>query len=71
MTRKKVERAPSPKPATKGELVALQFTAEQCEQMEKAAKAMNQSVSEWIRDAIEMKIFRTPGTKRDGASRIH
>jgi hypothetical protein len=43
--------------------VPVSFSAEERDLVEQAAKAKNQSVSEWITDAIEVKICRTLGDK--------
>jgi hypothetical protein len=49
---RKVGRPKLPKGEAKGRIVPVRFTADDLKAMAAAAKASNQSVSEWIRDTI-------------------
>jgi hypothetical protein len=70
-TQKPAQRPTAAKGEAKGEMVTLQFSEQDRKRMELAAQAQNQSVSDWIRDAIEIKIRNTPGPRPKGVSRIH
>jgi hypothetical protein len=54
--RKKVGRPKMPKGEAKGRIVPVRFTAEDLKVMEAQAKASNQTVSEWIRSAVNAAI---------------
>ena len=50
---KKVGRPKLPKGAAKGKIVALRFSADEVKRLGAAAKAKRQTVSEWMRVAID------------------
>jgi len=53
---KKVGRPKLPKGEAKGKIVPIRFNAENLKRVEKAAKAKNLSVSEWIRSTLEANL---------------
>jgi len=53
---KKVGRPKLPKGEAKGRIVPVRFTADDLKAMAAAAKAKNQSVSEWIRGTIHANL---------------
>jgi len=55
---KKVGRPKLPKGEAKGRIVPVRFTGEALKAMEAAAKANNQSLSEWIRTTTHAAITR-------------
>jgi len=54
--RKKAGRPKLPKGEAKGRIVPVRFTVEDLKVMEAQAKASNQTVSEWIRSAVNAAI---------------
>ena len=50
---KKVGRPKLPKGEAKGRIVPVRFTVEALKSVEQAAKAKDQTVSEWIRNTLE------------------
>ena len=52
-SRKRVGRPKLPKGTAKGRIVPVRFTADDLKAMAAAAKAKDQSVSEWIRGTIQ------------------
>jgi predicted HicB family RNase H-like nuclease len=52
----KVGRPKLPKGAAKGRIVPVRFTPDDLRAIEAAAKANNQSVSEWVRSTINATI---------------
>lgn len=56
---KKVGRPRLPKGEAKGNIVALRFNADDLRRVEIAAKIGNQSVSEWIRNAVNTALLQT------------
>ena len=55
---RKVGRPKLPKGEAKGKIVPVRFTAEDLKSMVAAAKASNQTVSEWIRGTLNAAIQR-------------
>jgi len=53
---KKVGRPKLPKGEAKGRIVPVRFTAEDLKALETAAKAKDQTVSEWIRSTVSAKL---------------
>jgi predicted HicB family RNase H-like nuclease len=53
---KKVGRPKLPKGEAKGKLVALRLSASDVKRIGAAAKASNQSVSQWIRSTLEASL---------------
>lgn len=53
---RKPGRPKLPKGQAKGRIVPVRFTAEGIKAVEQAAKAKNQTVSEWIRSTLEAAI---------------
>jgi predicted HicB family RNase H-like nuclease len=53
---RKVGRPKLPKSEAKGKIVPVRFTASALKIMEAAARANNQSLSEWIRSTIDATI---------------
>jgi predicted HicB family RNase H-like nuclease len=53
---KKVGRPKLPKGEAKGKIVAIRFASEQIEAITAAAKARNQTVSQWIRGTLNAAI---------------
>lgn len=53
---RKVGRPKLPKGEAKGKIVPIRFNAENLKRVEKAAKAKNLSVSEWIRRTLEANL---------------
>jgi len=53
---KKVGRPKLPKGEAKGKIVPVRFTSEALRAVESAAKANNQTVSEWIRSTLNAAI---------------
>jgi hypothetical protein len=53
---RKVGRPRMPKGEAKGRIVPVRFTADDLKAMAGAAKAKNQSVSEWIRGTIHANL---------------
>jgi uncharacterized protein (DUF1778 family) len=51
-----VGRPKLPKGAAKGRIVPVRFTADDLKAIEAAAKANNQTVSEWVRSTIHATI---------------
>lgn len=51
-TRKKVGRPKLPKGEAKGRIVPVRFKADDLRTIEAAARAKNQTVSEWVRSTI-------------------
>jgi hypothetical protein len=54
--KRKVGRPRLPNGAAKGRIVPVRFTPEAIKAVEAAAKAKDQTVSEWIRSALEAVI---------------
>jgi hypothetical protein len=52
----KLGRKPIPQHEAKGKIVPVRFTAEDIRAIDAAAKASNQSVSEWVRSTIHATI---------------
>ena len=50
---RKVGRPKLPKGEAKGKIVPIRFNADNLRRVERAAKAKNLSVSEWIRSTLE------------------
>ena len=55
---KKLGRPKMPKGEAKGRIVPVRFTADALKAVAAAAKASNQSVSEWIRSTLHAAIAR-------------
>jgi len=53
---RKPGRPKLPKGEAKGRIVPVRFTAEESKAVEQAAKAGNQTVSEWIRSTVSAKL---------------
>jgi len=53
---RKVGRPKLPKGEAKGKIVPVRFTADDLKSMAAAAKASNQTVSEWIRSTLNAAI---------------
>jgi uncharacterized protein (DUF1778 family) len=53
---RKPGRPKLPKGEAKGRIVPVRFTAEQSKAMEQAARASNQTISEWIRNTVSAKL---------------
>jgi hypothetical protein len=51
--KRKPGRPKLPKGEAKGKIVPVRFAADRIKAVESAAKAKNQSVSEWVRSAID------------------
>jgi len=56
--KRKVGRPKLPKGTTKGRIVPVRFSADDLKAITAAAKASNQTVSEWIRSTIHAAISR-------------
>jgi hypothetical protein len=56
---KKVGRPKLPKGEAKGNIVAMRFSAEDLKRVEIAAKIGRQTVSEWIRNAVNAALLQT------------
>jgi predicted HicB family RNase H-like nuclease len=55
---KKVGRPALPKGEAKGEMLRIRVTPKELRTIEANAKAKKQSVSDWVRDAVEIKMAR-------------
>ena len=53
---RKVGRPKLPKGEAKGKIVPIRFNADNLRRVERAAKAKNLSVSEWIRSTLEANL---------------
>jgi hypothetical protein len=53
---KKVGRPMLPKGEAKGKIVPIRFNAEDIKKVTSAAKASNQTVSEWVRSTLYAKL---------------
>jgi hypothetical protein len=53
---KKVGRPTLPKGQAKAIIVPVRFSAEDRKRVEKAAKASNQTISQWIRNTLEANL---------------
>jgi predicted HicB family RNase H-like nuclease len=53
---KKVGRPTLPKGQAKASIVPVRFSAEDRKRVEKAAKASNQTISQWIRNTLEANL---------------
>jgi hypothetical protein len=53
---RKAGRPPLPKGSTKGEMLRIRVTADERAAIEKAAKAKDQTVSEWLRSKLPAMI---------------
>lgn len=53
---KKIGRPKLPKGEARGRIVPVRFTAEDMRRIEACAKAKNQTVSQWIRGAVNAAI---------------
>jgi len=63
---KKVGRPKLPKGEAKGKLVALRFNGDDLKRVEIAAKVAKQTVSEWIRDAVNAALLQRLSTSNQG-----
>lgn len=59
---KRVGRPKLPRGEAKGKIVALRFNPDDLKRVEVAARISNQSVSEWIRGAVNAALLQTLAT---------